>query len=1740
MKKNIIFVILTLLLILPLNVFAEDISVTYNSGSNGKFDNNSTTNVVTYSGEQLDVVNYSYTENLNSDSIYSGEDFGNGVNLYGNRWNNSNIRGTGREKSGSETAHVITIEGASKLSVELYYSSYDSYDWVSVFVGNHPEYTADDYNKSDKVTQDMGAPVSNNKFYGKGTNKYTINGVEVPNLKKATLSIPSNSVTFAFETDNADKASYMFGYFAVVKGLDSNGNTIKKLGNFQIKSGTYKEPIANTNKVFFGWDKNLEDINTNTSFNAVYKDGFDLTFKSSNNGTFSDGSNTKIIPFYLDNDVVYKVAHSSNINDSGVKTGVYNQASSTSKTITINEASNLLVYLTYELNTNIRDVDKPGVEIVDGSTSFYIKHDNNETYTPPKGVLVENERHVFKGNSITFTWKDTLKTDVYGWYAKIIALDENLNEISSTTKIAKPLSEIEIPVGLNGYYFTGWDKAPEKQTRATTITAKFSASKYSGTKGCTWAIDSNGLLTIGKAGQTCTLPAASGTYVASWPWLAHKDEIKNVKFVGTVNASKIDSIFASTSNLEAVDFTGLKGNNVTSAIGMFYDSGVYDVNLESLNLNKLTNGREMFCGAERLISVKLPNTSLTDVESMFHDCTNLTSVSLRSSGLITTVAYAFENCTSLPAVDISSWSLQNTENASGLFSECKSLETVNLGNLGIKEGVLKSLGATFSGCEKLKNIDVSSFKTSAVTTFNSTFRNCKSLESLNVSGWDTSSATTMTKMFLNCESFKDLDLSSFRTPNVATTTYMFSGTGADNLDISNFDFSSLTNADKMFGNTEFGYGGNHAGSDLIGKAVIKNIIFPTNTSAPNLESANYLFAGQKQIKYIDMTAFSSPKLKNLMAAFGYCPELEEINLSNFTPGYGVYIDSLIASDEKLKGIDLSKFQGVTGDIAPHYSGIQYIYIPAGLPMSYRETNYHTNYLPDGRWMRVYDGVNLKIDNSGVTYSALELANNWNKDTMAGVWVRNGTTLDDTGLSSGLRNYSTYGYWNPIANDVWEYVMHVDDPDAEYYLSEQYMDGFVSDIPSDKGYKIIKNGEGHITNTSLTKTSSLTIGKTVTGTTEFKPFKFRVTLTGDKIAKGIKEFDGFIFKDGVGEVFVKHGETVTIDGIPVGTSYLVEELDYEPYEAVSNNNTGIIDEDGNIVTYTNKFIDVHAGDASTDVTLGKVTEGLYVSSEYTIYGDFSGLTANRIYTVVSNSSHGTTFTADSSGNAFVEFTLSPNEVLTIQDLPIGSLYRFTEKEGPYYSSYNISDSKNKGKIASTAGSNTGKNVALSTGLETVDDEELVHVVFTNRFQDFENLKISKTVTGEDESETRFEFTVVFNELPANASFESDIGRITADDEGRAEKTFLLADGESVEFTNVPVGTRYYFKESPSVYKASFNIEELKGAGGSITKTSAANATNKKELQTAIEVIEKGEYNHVIFTNSPPQTKSFTLKKELLEGDANKDFGFTIYLKDVNNPIGGNFNYTGSKSGSLFFNEAGYASISLKKDQYIVINGLPQGATIAVKENDYTGDGYAVAEVNAVVNGTTTSVNVENNEGRYSVVLDNDTYMTVKNGPANMPSDAVLTVKKNVSGNLGNKYKDFEFDISATGIENFAFTKNGAALTPTITSGKTTITLKHNDVLTITAPVGTQITIEEHDYTADGYSTYIGNSLTASRSTTVTLEEDSEVIFNNSSSSIVSTNVAALHNLVMIITLCSLFIILLILVLLFSRKYKEKRG
>ena len=120
--------------------------------------------------------------------------------------------------------------------------------------------------------------------------------------------------------------------------------------------------------------------------------------------------------------------------------------------------------------------------------------------------------------------------------------------------------------------------------------------------------------------------------------------------------------------------------------------------LTEADTSMLTDTRYMFILAHVTHIPSFNTSNVTNMDSMFFGCTDLTDVSLFDTSNVTNMSYMFDGCTSLSEVPL--FDTSNVTNMTYMFNGCTSLTEVPLFNTSNATNI----EATFQNCAKLKTI----------------------------------------------------------------------------------------------------------------------------------------------------------------------------------------------------------------------------------------------------------------------------------------------------------------------------------------------------------------------------------------------------------------------------------------------------------------------------------------------------------------------------------------------------------------------------------------------------------------------------------------------------------------------------------------------------------------------------------------------------------------------------------------------------------------------------------------------------------------------------------------------------------------------------------------------------------------------------------------------------------------------------------------------------------------------------
>lgn len=516
-------------------------------------------------------------------------------------------------------------------------------------------------------------------------------------------------------------------------------------------------------------------------------------------------------------------------------------------------------------------------------------------------------------------------------------------------------------------------------------------------------------------------------------------------------------------------------------------------------------------------------------------------------------------------------------------------------------------------------------------------------------------------------------------------------------------------------------------------------------------------------------------------------------------------------------------------------------------------------------------------------------------------------------------------WVKGEDNVWTYTFNVFDDTLEYKLFEETMDGYTSEAMLPK-YAIVNGTQSKvatITNKSTVGTGSFHLSKVVNG--ELVPgasYTFFLNFSNPngffnkpRVLSGVSIFDGHAM------VQLKGGQDLVIEGLPEGTVVGVHEQAGSYQATYSAENVTIESGKQSDIVCTNTFTPPELGEVSNVTLIKKVSGIADENTEYPFRVEFSNLTPNTRYLTTNN---GVYFDSDLSGHALLDLRLKKDESIMFKKLPVGATYQVTELSGAYTSKYELSDDRGINKFNSENGLNEEENKDLSTAVETVDANENVSITFTNTIEHKQSLVVTKVEP--EETAEKYPFSIQFSNMKPNSFFSSDIGLVRADENGEATKDFTLGNGESVRFTDIPVGVEYKVIEQANKKLAKYVLTADKGNFANATKE---NDEAMLDLATELETIDDGEDATVTFTNITPPSAKIQLTKfgennEKLGGATYALYKGTFFIKNIDiNSNGKSDEIDGVGVGNYYLIETkapeGYAldpnkhEFEIKKDQ-----------------------------------------------------------------------------------------------------------------------------------------------------------------------------------------------------------------------------------
>lgn len=520
---------------------------------------------------------------------------------------------------------------------------------------------------------------------------------------------------------------------------------------------------------------------------------------------------------------------------------------------------------------------------------------------------------------------------------------------------------------------------------------------------------------------------------------------------------------------------------------------------------------------------------------------------------------------------------------------------------------------------------------------------------------------------------------------------------------------------------------------------------------------------------------------------------------------------------------------------------------------------------------------------------------------------------DTGKSIELNESNN---WKGSFKDLAKYSKS--GSEVAYTVAEDAVEGYSSKVTGDAGRGF--------TVTNTVKTGELDVSKTVVAREGLavdadKIFKFVVEATDAMGRKVSGTYGDATFEDGEATLKLKDGQTARITGLPAGTAYTVTERDADGYKAAVNGAEGSR-ADGSIsadqvaaAAFTNTFDPAPATASVPELT--KVLAG----------GRKPGLQEGEFTFVLS--------LTDGAGNVLEGY---PIEAKNNKDgkVSFGEL-SFTNL-GTYHAT--VTEKANGDVlIEDDAHAYTFDITVTQTGagLKAEISNERGKKTFTNTFTPHDN---TKTVTKADASGARVDVDGKPVGVGDTLTYTIGWANNSVDDRGAAQ----AAD---VTVTDVlPKGVDYVEGSADgAAYDAATRTltwslgEQAAGATGTLSfdvKVSADAATVDDIANTATVKVGENRAQTNTTHNSVSREGSLTVKKTVVGGDSQREFGFTVALTDGDGePVSGTF---GKGEHAVTF-AGGKATFTLRDGGEKTVAGLPVGAHYTVTED--AAEGYTTA-------------------------------------------------------------------------------------------------------------------------------------------------------------------------------------------------------
>lgn len=1028
--------------------------------------------------------------------------------------------------------------------------------------------------------------------------------------------------------------------------------------------------------------------------------------------------------------------------------------------------------------------------------------------------------------------------------------------------------------------------------------------------------------------------------------------LTSVLFKDTTTGANIPLYADRVTNMSSM-FGAVRNNNGAVTDAALINLKTVDFGGNFTNGTNITNISHLFDGCKALTSGEClanlnTSSALTDTSYMFNGCTAVTSIDLRNlvTSNVTTMAYMFNDCQNVVKIitDYTKFTAADKlESVEYMFAKCKKLNGIDLRGFGNCYNLL-TIRAWFLQCNHLRYIDLSNFETAPSGEYGK-IANIDGLFFATGAENGNNSASNTSK--LGCAVFAKSEWKCVKDLKASSLSYT--------------DGNSTVNA-----TTPYDWFRLSAGilDPIQGFNFWNNNDHKTGTEWLKVTTGNYT------------SEFADGVTKyRLAAGAGYFNQGGEAASQNPNTFYYKYFNGEYAVNPNNK--EKTWFAGVN------------------------------NYFTDGYTVTGDPNGNIKptvaTDTTSTTSQDEDIIEGDSYKTSAvATQVDANTYTVSEYINNEATDYKVTWKLLDAVNGIWSCEIPVYKKTATMYVWEDEYTGYTSDASedhkkmTDTGVQTIVNKSDSTTDTqeygSLMLTKQLLLGdKEVINNTE--EYGFTITFTDENgvALTGTTYLGTAVLTDGQITARLSGGESFTITEIPAGWRYTIAEGPVGfGCETVTTGITGIITADTtNEETWQNRFINntnpysltvtkavkqinrtvwlyeegapydetvtmLAAGEDDTAFNYTAVITGLDRGGTYTVKDGDTTTTVNvGTYTLNVDGEKYLDFTANSAGNATVDFSLKVGQTATFVGLPQNSVCTVTENAT---AGYTPACSVNGGE-ADVGTSDS----ALTLSPITMSANATAAFTNTKTVEKSERRTISITV---NKNWVRSDGTPITSADAEAADLPTKIDLVVQ----QFEKIFQYHDTD--EDKDVYTLSEKLYKKNVTLYKD----EETFTWVGIITDLYKVSKNGNTYIYKIIEpqiagfVTQNitdgvgGADGSITVTNKKLNTYDFTLAKLVRGNMGNRaqKFSYTLSFTNGTYSVDGIYDLcdgSGSVIGEIVVNND-QTTMTLSSGDAFTIKRLPEGTTVTVKElnvGDYSA-AYKIDEGDeaAYTSGDTVSV------------------------------------------------------------------------------------------------------------------------------------------------------------------------------------------